>query len=313
MSDAIDQSLSNVHALIEAEKLSEARIVLEPLLETNKGNIDVWWLYAHAVEDSASARTALGNVLRLDPEYPGASKLMQALERKESGQASALDDASADDFVLDDEDLDFDDFDEDFEDEIQKPAGRRKLLMRLGGLLVLVTVIVVAALVVTSLGKDDDPTEETPTTAAQVAITNTPWPVASPEVTDAPVETAPPTETGAPTPPSEFEVVVNALEGLDLFEPPNELTETAMGATLLVSVCTDNSGSIRDTLNTAMMAMASVHSEMAEDVEAFGVRLMYCGTEDIINVIAVSRSDADAFADGTITDAEFPSRWRPVG
>ena len=62
-----------------------------------------------------------------------------------------------------------------------------------------------------------------------------------------------------------------------------------------------------------MTAMAGVHSEMTEDVEAFGVRLMNCATEDVINVIAVSRSDAESFSDGTITDEEFPSRWRPVG
>lgn len=307
MSEALDQSLSNVHALIEAEKLSEARVVLEPLLETEKDNIDVWWLYAHAVEESDSARIALGNVLRLNPEYPGARELIEALDKQESGQPSSSDDGILD---LDDDDLDFDD---DFEDEILKPAGRRKLLMRLGGLVVLVVVILVALIVIMSLGQDDEPSETTPTSVAQVAITNTPWPVASPEATETLVETAQPTETDEPTPESEYAVVVNELDDLELFEPADEVIDTDLGATLLISVCTENSDSIRETLDSAMTGLADVHSEIPEDVEAFGVRLMDCDAGSTINVIAVPRGDAEAYSEGTITDTEFPSRWRPVG
>ena len=78
----MDQSLTHVYTLIEAGKLSEARVVLEPMLEKDADNADVWWVYVHAVEDPADAQTALNNVLRLDPDYPGANKLMQALRQQ---------------------------------------------------------------------------------------------------------------------------------------------------------------------------------------------------------------------------------------
>jgi hypothetical protein len=72
--------LSEAYQLIEAEQLDEARAILEPLLAEDRDNADAWWLYVHAVTDSEAARDALDEVMRLDPNYPGAADLKQSLD-----------------------------------------------------------------------------------------------------------------------------------------------------------------------------------------------------------------------------------------
>lgn len=71
--------LNEAYGLIEQGELTQARTMLQPLLESDSQNPDVWWLYTHAAEDENEGRRALERVLALDPEYPGAVDLGQKL------------------------------------------------------------------------------------------------------------------------------------------------------------------------------------------------------------------------------------------
>jgi hypothetical protein len=79
-STPVDQTLSQAYSLIEAGNPQEAKRLLQALTVTEKNNADVWWVYAHAVDEPDTARQALNNVLRIDPDYPGARDLLTTLE-----------------------------------------------------------------------------------------------------------------------------------------------------------------------------------------------------------------------------------------
>lgn len=82
MSDIRSLALSRAYELVEAGKPDEARTVLEPILINDRDNADAWWIYAHSVNDPTEARHAIGNVLRINPNYPGAAELMAALDQQ---------------------------------------------------------------------------------------------------------------------------------------------------------------------------------------------------------------------------------------
>ena len=68
MSGSSVQILAQAHAYIEAGNLEDAENLIRSLLEQDPDNTDAWWLLAHSVRDDRSAREALGQVLRLDPQ-----------------------------------------------------------------------------------------------------------------------------------------------------------------------------------------------------------------------------------------------------
>jgi hypothetical protein len=71
--------LNEAYGLIEQGDLSRARTLLQPLLESDSQNPDVWWLYTHAAADENEGRRALDRVEALDPQYPGAAELRERL------------------------------------------------------------------------------------------------------------------------------------------------------------------------------------------------------------------------------------------
>ncbi len=71
--------LNEAYGLIEQGELGRARSLLQPLLESDSQNPDVWWLYTNAVDDENEGRRALDRVLALDPQYPGAADLSARL------------------------------------------------------------------------------------------------------------------------------------------------------------------------------------------------------------------------------------------
>jgi len=75
-----NQALQDAFSFIEEGRLDEARQVLLPLIEQNPDDPDVWWVYAHAVEDPAEGKEALRKVMALRPDYPGASALASLIE-----------------------------------------------------------------------------------------------------------------------------------------------------------------------------------------------------------------------------------------
>ena len=296
----MDQSLTHVYTLIESGKLSEARVVLAPMLEKNADNADVWWVYVHAVEDPADAQTALNNVLRIDPDYPGANKLMQALK-----QQASIKDVEPD---WEDDDEDFDDFLEDeFADDDSGRARLRTLLIRLTGVIALIAVIVLAVILAGSFGGDEEEETLTPaaTTVPQTAGDNTPVPIESPDTT--------PTVEPVDSDVADSQILIEALALFDLLgDPPTELMETDLGQTLLVAVCVPAGQSPREVLDGAMVAISNIIPDFSEDVEAVGVNLTDCDTTRIYNTIGVARDDAEAFLNNDLTIEDFSRLWGPI-
>lgn len=81
MSESNQAVLQRAYELIERDELEQAQEILAPLLETDAGNPSLWWVYTHAMRDTALGRAALDRVLELDPAYPGASELKADLQQ----------------------------------------------------------------------------------------------------------------------------------------------------------------------------------------------------------------------------------------
>lgn len=82
MNDATSRALEQAFEHIEAGRPDDAVPLLEPLVADDPDNLDAWWMLVHAFSDPQDARRALSNVLRLDPDYPGAAALMETLNEK---------------------------------------------------------------------------------------------------------------------------------------------------------------------------------------------------------------------------------------
>lgn len=75
MSDATNALLQQAYTLIENDEHNKAQEILAPILEDDANNVHLWWVYTHAVRDTAIGQAALERVLALDPKYPGAREL----------------------------------------------------------------------------------------------------------------------------------------------------------------------------------------------------------------------------------------------
>ena len=75
MSDTTKALLQQAYTFIENDEHDRAQEILAPLLEGDANNAHLWWVYAHAAQDSAIGQAALERVLELDPKYPGAREL----------------------------------------------------------------------------------------------------------------------------------------------------------------------------------------------------------------------------------------------
>ncbi len=82
MSDETRSALREAFDAIEAGDLETARTVLEPVLAADPDNADAWWIYSHSVTDPQQALDALENVVRVDPQYPGATELLTTLRER---------------------------------------------------------------------------------------------------------------------------------------------------------------------------------------------------------------------------------------
>ncbi len=110
MSESTDALLRRAHELIEDDQLEQAQAALAPLLEAESNNPALWWVYAHAVTESAIGAAALDRALQLDPTYPGARELKAELVSAQGGLVSGLDSglhfASAQSEQVDDSNID---------------------------------------------------------------------------------------------------------------------------------------------------------------------------------------------------------------
>jgi hypothetical protein len=351
MSDATDQVLTRAYTLIESDRLDEARELLDPVLEADKVNADAWWLYAHAVRDREEARNALLNVLRVDPGYPDARDLLKALEVASSPlpsirplgaipQPATIPDLpptlpeQADDVTP------------------KSPGLRRLALIIPILVLILVvslllilnpsgapptssTVIPTAEIAgVSTLPVTDftpipldtvvpsnttaevSPTDEAPlvsvgptNTQPVTSVDATPEAIATDELDGATrVAESPVAEIGF----SDFQPLYDALDNFVLPRESVEITQTDMGRTLLVNICTVAGPELRAALPEAMNAIASASNSIDADLDAIGARMLNCGNNTTLRVIGVPLQDAVSFATGDSSEQEFQASWRSL-
>ncbi len=225
------------------------------------------------------------------------------------------------------------------EAEPDEPQEQRSLIAPLLAAIVIVALIIVAVIALTQPG--DQPVE--PTAVSQVATTEATLPavVATVEVTEAVAEmtaeaaaatdepeSTPEVEVSATleviaeitpeatteaTPEAEMidDALAEALAPFTLADAGVETVETALGDTVIASVCATPGREVRQLSAQVMNALASVNDELEGD--ALGVRFIHCAGDgaDLL-VIGAPLDDARAYADGELTDAEFSQRWQPI-
>jgi len=345
MNDETNRVLTQAYELIEADRLDEAKARLEPILESQKDNPDVWWVYAHAVSDAEVARQALQNVLRLDPDYPDARPLLNTLEETHPAPSATIAriaprpsvEAPAAPPTL--PDLSEGRFAETGATAVQEkprsPLSTRRLailapiliVVIIAGLLLLLNStgpgqvtttptevsqqpLSVPTLSVTEITPLDVPTlvAEEPTATAVPLAEQTVLPTEIPETSPTAVQ---PEGTGVPSGTgNSFDAIYDALG--NFIVPRNGVTviQTSLGNTLLAAICTNPGPELRNALPQAMDIMANASSSLAADIQAVGVRMMNCGSSTTLLQISVPIEDAAAYAAGQLDEATFESRWK---
>ncbi len=436
-----EQVLDEAFQLIEAEQYARARELVQPLLESEPDNPDVWWVYAHAVEDADAGQSALDRVQALQPDYaglqavrealpaPAPARPLQKLSSKPQTEPTASPEAPADSSETTPQ--------PESASEEASSSGRGGIA-RLLLVAVLILVIVAGVLFVLSnqtttappatpttvaadstepsdtavaqageetdeptqeptITETDEPTatvveatsiavvEETDEPTQEPSITDEPTatrtdepteeptateateqptdePTAAEQPTDEPTATEQPTEVATQQPtateateqpmdeptateqptdeptateqPTEvatdgadatatqaaadveadadYELLVSALGDFDLPENPVDTETTTLGNTLLVTACGVAGPAINNTVRNVLNIVTEELDSISNDVMAVGVRVINCDAETAISTIAVTRADAQAFADGELDDREFLRAWRRV-
>jgi len=312
MSNQSSKTLEDAFALIEEGKLSEARELVAPLLETDASNPAVWWIYAHAVEDSEEGIRAVEKVTELDPTYPGVAEL--------KSEISAINEQDTIDT--------FDDFDDvPFEiEEPQTPSSTRQgnRLLLLAGIIIVVIIVLLGVLFALSginTGTADptdvasQPTNVSTTDAQIVTSVNTEEPTTDTIVaseTPEPTNTVEmePTETSSPT---HIDLIASELSDLNVATTDITTVTTTIGETLIVDVCALPGAESSIRLNRVMNTYVDQESSLPDDIEAVAVRLINCDNEDSIpRTIGVEREFVTSLASEEIELKDFQREWQPL-
>ncbi len=183
MSEETRGALARAFDAVEAGDLESARQILEPILAVERNNADAWWIYSHAVSDPEQARDALEQVVRINPDYPGASELLSTLRdrlpARPLGATGVPIPPAAPPPSLPETELEEPDFDtkpnpvaltDTAAPETAEPASRRSPLPLIAAALLLIAIIALLALVLNQTQQGVDPNLDQTSTAAAVAM-----------------------------------------------------------------------------------------------------------------------------------------------
>jgi hypothetical protein len=341
----IDEALNKAFELIETDHLDEARAILKPILDTEKDNPDVWWLYAHAVTDPETARLALNNVQRLDPNYLNTGDLIYALENRPVRGAttdmsdkepsflppvpSTLPDMPQAGKKTDEGESEWDAFDEE-DDSV--PIYRRPAFLLVVGFLIF---LVIAAVVILKPQAETPNGVETvvPTDASSIAeiptvVFETLVPTDASSIAQVPtvenivptgeVPTLEPASTTIPavemTPSSSgsFDNILSALSAFQLPDQPITTETTSLGNTLVISVCTEAGAKLRQTLPMVIDALTTQSQSLSTDLNGTGIRMVDCASNTTLLMIGVSADDTRAYTQGNLDKEAFQAKWQPL-
>lgn len=319
-SDATQSPLARAYDLVEAGRYDEARALLEPILADDRENPDAWWIYAHAVTDADSGRIALENVLRIDPNYPGAADLLRQAEAIASPKPRVSPVASAtmpeapstmpDDFGdADDEPPAF---------TARKPSVSPQPQRRSAFPLIAVIGVIVIALVLIYLLLQTGGTTPaaTPTAVSSLATaTDASAAVATDEVTTEAMPTEAPT-SGSEQATGEaggidYAALETAMAEFPIAESGIGVVDTSLGSTLMVSACTEAGRAMRTLLPQVMNTLARQSPSLGSDIQAVGARMLDCTTNTPFVTVATELATAQSYAQGSLSDSDFAATWRP--
>jgi hypothetical protein len=335
MNQNIEIALKQAFSLIEAGSPEDAKALLRPILENEKDNADVWWLYSHAVTDAETARLALNNVLRIEPNYPDARDLLNQLETQQKiEQTDDLLDMGKDPVfipampssvpgispllprteVSSKQGLDVSDElpEEMFGDEEPEPFYRRPMFyIPILGLLLIVALAIV---IVKPFAVNSPASQNTPQSTSSSSLGTS---------TSEILSNAQPTATsilGAPTDINATSEAVSdisdVLSAFSEFQIPNNggirIADTNLGATLTVSVCTSAGKAMRELLPKAMQTLAKIATNYANQAQVVAVKMLDCTLNTTLLFIGTRTEDAIAFANGILSDKEFQAKWQPI-
>ena len=313
MSADIENVLNDAYALIEDEKLLEARELLQPLLTSDKDNATVWWLYAHAAEDADAGREALNTTLMLNPNYPGASDLLQKA-RGETGDVTAPSVkklkslAKQEDFDSDFDDIDLDDDSADGSLEDVQETGRSRRSLGMLAIAVLIVVLVIIVVIAISSGG-----QTTPVVADKPTATSEPVAIPITATTISMTVTPVPEVTADTSSVDELEALKNVLQSFDVGDNDLAYIQTPLGRTLVVTVCGPAGAAGSQILADVMEILAQESSDLSEPLDGMGVNLVACDQGGASRVIVTPISAATDYANGTIEAKDFQRQWQPVG
>lgn len=302
MSQSTTDVVERAYHLVEEGHLIDARRLLEDWLEDNHDDADAWWVYSHAVEDVDAAKNALNNVLRLDPDYPGADDLMEQLREVEAQQTTEGSESNVTDESLSLED----EGDVALRTNKDEKAGDDGLVrwLLIGGI-VGVLILVGGFILLSALGNQGEDDDASATAVFQQAQA------------EATAETTPdqpgniPTATNADnTEPDDLDQALRSDFTLVDTSPLAATSQTQLGQTRIASVCAEDTTNFLDTVTQVMQIAAEYHDNLSQTVDAFGVAIFNCDTNTQLNTIGVTVRDLSELQSDELTQETFRGRWR---
>ena len=308
MSETAAQILQKAYELVEADQYQEAEALLEPLLVQHPDNPAVWWVYSHAVKDSEKGIEALNNVLRLDPDYPGARNLHEVAEGELGEQIDFVDmplvdtpaPAEYSEAIVRDEVT----HNEVLEEHIEQTQNIDRLIQEAlqeneekaegGGWRTLALILFIAAItiggVILLLNGGGNGASTNTANRDDILTQLTGLDVGDSENYDAFLDDM-----------EQFQLTGNGFEVLD----------TDVGRTLVAHVCSD--GNQNTTLNRVMQVFVD-NIEGLGNVNGYGADIAQCNQEGDVRspIIGVSIEETLQLARQEISSRDFQAAWRPL-
>jgi len=334
----VSEILNDAHRLIEEGQHAKARSLLEPLLQTNSQDPDVWWIYAHAVEDEERGRDALERVVTLAPDYPGIAALWREADkgplapqikslkrlpqRELAGETAMVTDEMPGADMAENPAVPTESVQLPTKvvgpDEPAHERTRPSWLYFVAAALVVVVVV----LFLLNSGNEQPVTVDEQATETAIAIVSGQSALTPTQVT--PEQTA---SEIAETPDTPETPVVSTSESVDQSAQTTALREafteiefadealvnsaTSLGSTTVVQVCTipgPNAGSIIEQI----LSWSASNLSIDDDISAVGVRLFDCDSSQVLRTIAVPIDLIRALGAGEISIRELETALQPV-
>jgi tetratricopeptide (TPR) repeat protein len=312
MTNSIDYTLAQIYDLIESNDLEQARALLKTLIETDRDNPDVWWLYAHAVTDAETARLALNSVLHLDPDYPQVKDLLSRLNSRIGADETGIGSTGEPTFLTptplpllrqpqtvpllsEVKSIQPSNTPTSYPDSVATETSSKPFYQRPGCLLIAGLLAAIVLSIVGILRLQD-----------QLIVTP-----GLPTDTGSTIEAT--SETMQPL-PADLE---NILQGFSSFTVQNDgiaYEQTSLGQTTVVRICTVPGLEMRAALMNGMetLAQQSINIDPSSN-QALAVQLWDCSSEVLLRYIAVPFSVAKAYTGGDLNKADFEASWVPIG